>query len=46
MDKIEEFGDKAYDFVMTNFDNPIFWLIILIIMLVIMFFTIGDLANK
>lgn len=46
MDKIQEFGDKVYDFVITNFDNPFFWLVILIVMLVIMFWTIGDMANK
>lgn len=46
MDKIQEFGDTAYDFVMANFDNPLFWVAILVVMLIIMWFAIGDLGNK
>ena len=46
MDKIQEFGDKAYDFVMANFDNPLFWLGILIVMLVIMWGAIGSFDRK
>ena len=46
MDKIKEFGDTAYQFVMNNYDKPLFWLIIFIIMVIISFAAIKDLADK
>lgn len=46
MDKIKEFGDKAYSFVMNNYSNPFFWIILLIIMVVICFTAIADFGNK
>ena len=46
MDKIQEFGDKAYDFVMANFDNPMFWIAVLVIMLVIMWGAIRSFDRK
>lgn len=46
MDKIKEFGDAAYQFVMNNYNKPMFWLIIFIIMVIISFAAIKDLADK
>ena len=46
MDKIKEFGDKVYDFVMANFDKPLFWVAILVVMLIIMWGAIGSFDRK
>lgn len=46
MDKIKEFGDAAYQFVMNNYNNPFFWIILLIVMVIIMFTAIKDLGSK
>jgi len=46
MDKINEYGDKLFDFISKYNDDPKFWIIIFVIILVIMVFTIRDLGNK
>lgn len=46
MDKVKEFGNQVFDYVMANFDSPMFWIIIFVIMLIIMFTAIKDFGNK
>lgn len=46
MDKIQEFGDKVFDFVMANYDKPLFWTGILVVMLIIMWGAIGSFDRK
>lgn len=35
MDKIAEFGEQAFNFISKNATNPIFWLILFLILLII-----------
>lgn len=46
MDKIKEFGDSVYDYVMAHFNDPMFWIIIFTIVLIIMYTAIKDFGNK
>lgn len=43
MDKLNEFGDTLYKFIMSNYANPVFWLVIFIILLAVAFIYIGKL---
>lgn len=46
MDKINEFGDKLFDFIMTNYHNPFFWIILFSVILAIMLWGISELSEK
>lgn len=43
---IKEFGDDAYNFIMNNYDQPFFWLIIFGVMLALGLFGISKFADK
>jgi hypothetical protein len=44
--KLTELSNKCYNFIMSNYDKPFFWLIIFSILLVISYYAISNLANK
>lgn len=46
MDKINELGDKLFDFVSKYNGSAGFWIVLLIIILIIMLSAISSLGNK
>lgn len=44
--KLTEFSNDFYKFIMTNFDNPFFWIIIFALLLVLSYIAISSFANK
>lgn len=45
-DKMKELSDKFYDFIMRNYSEPFFWIIIFGILLLVAYYAISNLANK
>lgn len=44
--QINKLSNDFYNFVMKNYDQPFFWIIIFCILLLIAYATINSLANK
>lgn len=45
-EKLNEFSDKCYNFVMAHYDEPFFWIIIFAVLLIIGYKAITAIANK
>ncbi len=45
-DKITQLSDKFYKFVMDNYTEPFFWIIIFGILLAVAYYAISSLSNK
>ncbi len=45
-DKVVEFSDSCYDYIMRNYDQPFFWIIIFGVLLLIAYWAISNFANK
>lgn len=46
MDKIYEIFDKLESYVTANYDNPIFWLGVVAVIILVMFPAISSFSNK
>ena len=44
--KLTDFSDYCYDFIMDNFGNYFFWIIIFTILLIVAYIAISSFANK
>ena len=44
--KLTEISNECYDFIMSNFDEPFLWIIILVVLIAISYGTIANIANK
>lgn len=45
-DKVKGVSDDFYDFVMSHYDEPLFWIIIFGVLLLIAYFAISKFADK
>ncbi len=46
MDSLNEIGDWLQVFMDKNYDNPLFWLILFLVLFIIACIVIGKMANK
>lgn len=44
--KLTELTNKFHDFIMNNYDEPFLWITILVVLLLITYWAISNLANK
>lgn len=44
--KLTEFSDDCYDFMMNHYDEPVLWIVIAGVLLIVCYSAISNIANK
>ncbi len=44
--KLTEFSNDCYDFIMDHYSDPVLWIVIVLVLIVITYGAISNIANK